>query len=44
MSLTPFSYLVADHLGPAWVFLAGGVLNLMLNGFALSLRDIRRLA
>jgi MFS family permease len=48
LSLLPISYLVvgilADQLGPAWVFLAGGILKLVLNGFALSLRDIRRLA
>jgi MFS family permease len=45
--LTPLGYLLAgslaDHLNPAWVFLAGGILNLLLNGIALSLRDIRSL-
>ncbi|MDQ6661240.1 MAG: MFS transporter [Chloroflexota bacterium] len=48
LSLAPIAYLVAgslaDHFGPAWVFLAGGFLNLVLNGIALSLRDIRELA
>ncbi len=48
LSLLPISYLLvgalADQRGPAWVFLAGGILNLVLIGIALSLRDIRTLA
>ncbi len=47
LCLLPISYLIAgiltDHIGPSWVFIAGGILNLILNGIALSVRDIRNL-
>lgn len=46
--LLPISYLLAgvlaDHIGPAWVFVAGGVFNLVLSAIALCIRDIRALA
>lgn len=47
LCLLPISYLIAgiltDHIGPSWVFFAGGILNLILSAIALSVRDIRNL-
>ncbi len=47
LCLLPISYLIAgiltDHIGPSWVFIAGGILNLILNSIALSVRDVRNL-
>ena len=34
---------LTDSVGPAWVFLGAGVLNLALNGGALFVRGIREL-
>ncbi len=47
LCLTPISFAIvgplADHVGPGWVFIAGGILNLALTLMALCVRDIRRL-
>jgi predicted MFS family arabinose efflux permease len=35
---------LTDRIGPGWVFITGGTLNLVLAVIALSERDIRKLA
>jgi MFS family permease len=43
--LTPVGYalggLITDHVGPGWVFIFAGALNLVLNVFALCVPEIR---
>ncbi len=45
--MAPVGYLLGgvltDRIGPSWVFIAGGLLNLLLAVIALCVRDIRRL-
>jgi len=47
LALLPVGYALAgvltDHVGPRWVFIAGGSLNVILTGLALCVREIRDL-
>ncbi len=47
LGLLPIGYALArvltDHIGPAWVFVAGGAMNLILYVIQLSVRQIRAL-
>jgi hypothetical protein len=46
-ALLPIGYvlagLLADHIGPAWVFIAAGSVNLALNAIGLGVRGVREL-
>lgn len=48
LALLPIGYaltgVLTDHIGPAWVFVGAGVMNLSLCLIALSARGIRELA